>query len=125
MTTVQIANFENLPTKIAHQPTFVFKPGLLVKFPVVQAEATVGIYSLGKTAITSKDFTFPIDRQTIFRPTLGAGFDLPGLELWLRTSAIYALRYGDSTEYLYMAPVYVNENLMTQKALAVELRFQL
>ena len=51
MTTVQIANMENLPTKVAHAGTYVFTPGLLVRLPFVLAEASLGIYSFGKTAV--------------------------------------------------------------------------
>jgi len=124
LSSTQISNQENLPTKVAHDATYVLKAGLLLKLPVLQAEGALSIYSLGKTAISSKEFAYASGRQTALRPSVGVGVDLLAFEFWLRGAAVYPTRSDDSVEYLYMAPFYVNDNLMTKRSLTAEARIK-
>ncbi|OFZ21998.1 MAG: hypothetical protein A2X94_16205 [Bdellovibrionales bacterium GWB1_55_8] len=118
-----IADLEGLPTKIGRDTAYLLRPSLQLKLPLIMGEAALSMYSLGAAAIASKEFGYHIPRQTVFRPSIGAGVDLAGFEIWARVAAVYPVRNNDPVEFLYQAPFYLNENLTARKVMTGEVRW--
>lgn len=119
----ELASAEGFSTEIAHDPTFVLKPGIRLVLPLLRGEATLGIYSLGPTAIGSKEFGYFISRQNVLRPEIAAGIDLMGFEFWIRAAAVYPIRSEDPVEFLYQNPFFTHDNLTAKRSLTGEFRW--
>jgi hypothetical protein len=120
----QIANFEGLATSIAHDTTWLFSPNVEISLPLgLAASGSLDIFSLGATAIASKEFALALEKRTVVRYTIGLGARFKEWELWAH--AAFLENVGDETEHEYRAPFLYRPYLLAPQTLTLEAKWRL
>lgn len=112
-------SFEGEETSIDHDSDQITRVKAKVHLGPIKLYGAHTTYSLGSTAIASKDFSFRISPQTIKQYTLGVGFATGRWELWAKYNALMD-DPKDEIEYLYQAPHYHPDYLLAKESGFVE-----
>jgi hypothetical protein len=114
----QMGNFENLKTDIDHKGTSVVTPSVVLNLPEnFGMEGALDIYSVGDTAIASKEFAYSIPSETLERLRISAErrFGRLGIE----ASFAWVMGVRDSVELPYQAPFLTRDYLLSPKTLTL------
>lgn len=114
-----IAGNESIKTKMAHENDNVQKYGALWKSHKFAIEGELARFQYGETTIVSREFFYRIEKNTLYRASLGAGIFMGDLELWGR---IHQFKNpDDDLAIYYQSPSFVPDYTLSQRSLFLEL----
>ncbi len=109
----KIAEIEGLETLIDRSAMLAGGPWIQAVFlEVLRVRAEARFYSLGNTAIASKEFAMVIAEQTLFRLGLEVGLTIGKMELSARFFKVTGVR--DDVELPYQAPILHRDYLLSR-----------
>ncbi len=119
----RLSNFEGLETHSQFEPTVRTTAGMEVGLICgLYAQAAIDYFSVGRTAIASKEFATSLDPQTIFRYRLETGVRVSDFRFALMFRAVDRV---EDVEALYVqAPFLYRNAILVPKSLSLEVQWK-
>ncbi len=119
----EIAGNEGVKTKMAHESDYVQKYGAAWKGQKFAIEGEFAIFKYGETTIVSKEFFYRIEKDNLFRTSLGGGIFMGELEFWARFHQFQ--NYDDELAVYYQSPSFVPDYTLSKRSLFLELLWKI
>ncbi len=115
-----LTQFEGIETSVAHKKSYVTSPGIRLYLPFnLMSDLSMDLYSLGETAIASKEFGYAMPERTVYKTKLGLGIGIKNMEVWTR--AMFVRGVVDHEELYYQSPLVWGDNLFASYSQMLEL----
>ncbi len=117
----ELAALEGITTKMSRAGTYVGSPHVIFfPLPFLSLLGGVKLYSLGRTAVASKEFAFYIDTKSLTTGIVGAGLHIGPVEAKLYGT--FLIGNFDEVEQYFQAPFLVKHYLLANQSITAEVK---
>ncbi|MCJ8276872.1 MAG: hypothetical protein MJK18_08525, partial [Bdellovibrionales bacterium] len=118
----EVANREGLSTYVGHDGDRFYRPSLNVDLSVVELWGALTYYQIGNTALASDGFSLGIEGNDLTIYSLGVGFNLNKVKIWVKGHQINGI--DDEVAHYYQAPQIYPDFLLATQTFSVEALWQ-